>query len=116
DESGRIRGAAIVMSDETERRAHGAKLQEAERQLDHSQKLHAVGELAAGVAHDFNNILMVITASAEILRMDAEGSLQPLVTDILEACTKATRLTTQLLVFNRKDSFELTSLDLNEVT
>jgi two-component system, cell cycle sensor histidine kinase and response regulator CckA len=116
DESGRVRGAAIVLSDESERRAHGAKLQEAERQLVHSQKLHAVGELAAGVAHDFNNILMVITASAEILRMDAASDLQPLVDDVLEACDKAARLTTQLLVFNRKDSFELLPLDLNEVT
>ena len=116
DEAGRVRGAAIVLSDETERRSHGAKLREAERQLAHSQKLHAVGELAAGVAHDFNNILMVITASAEVLRMDASSSVQPLIADILEACIKATRLTTQLLVFNRKDSFELVPLDLNEVT
>ncbi len=88
-----------------------------EAELRHSQKMEAVGQLAAGVAHDFNNILTVIQGNAflmqEQLRLDPDsaGSLN----NISIATERAARLVRQLLAFSRKQVLKPEVLDLGRV-
>ncbi len=88
-----------------------------ENQLRHAQKMDAIGQLAGGVAHDFNNILTVISASVHMLQMDAqltpEG--QEHVDQIQAAAERASGLTRQLLTFSRKQVAQPRLLDLNQV-
>src|SRR5207248_3865129 len=75
-----------------------------EQQLRQSQKLEAVGRLAGGVAHDFNNVLTAIIGFCELLAGDpALGvSQQRDDSEIRKAADRATRLTQQLLAFSRR--------------
>jgi len=85
-----------------------------EEQLRQSQKLDAIGKLATGVAHDFNNILMIITTSAEFLLADPrEGAWRQDANEILKAANRAAQLTRQLLVFSRKEKIEPHVIDVN---
>jgi signal transduction histidine kinase len=82
-----------------------------------TQRMEAVGRLAAGVAHDFNNILTAIAGYAGLLAADlpADDPLQADVGEIRKATERATRLTRQLLAFGRRDAQEPRLLDLREV-
>jgi len=88
-----------------------------EEQLRHSQKIEAVGHLAAGVAHDFNNLLTPIIVYGDmLLRLCPEGSQQArMVTSMSSAAQKASDLTQKLLSFGRKQLLHIDLLDLNEV-
>jgi len=82
-----------------------------------SQKMEAIGRLAGGVAHDFNNRLTAITGYGEIcLRRLPEGDPQRRnIEEILKAAERAGTLTRQLLAFSRKQVLELKILDLGEL-
>ncbi|MCK5673978.1 MAG: PAS domain S-box protein [Spirochaetales bacterium] len=84
-------------------------------QLMHAQKLEAVGTLAGGIAHDFNNILSVILGYSEYLlsKLDKEDKIYPMMEDIREASNRGASLTGQLLAFSRKQTVQMTSLNLN---
>ena len=75
-----------------------------EGQLRQSQKLEAIGRLASGVAHDFNNILMSIIGSADLLLMDvpADSPLRGEITEIKLSVERGAGLTRQLLAFSRR--------------
>ncbi|CAN5554300.1 hypothetical protein BH09GEM1_BH09GEM1_10080 [soil metagenome] len=100
----------VVLRDVTERRA-------LEAQLIHSQKMEAVGRLAGGVAHDFNNILMVIRSCADFLResLPDEDERRTDVEEVLAATDRASALTRQLLTFSRKQVLLPRTQDLNRV-
>ena len=88
-----------------------------EAQLRQSQKMEAFGQLAAGVAHDFNNILTVIQGNVSLLQM---GQLSPADqasanAEIFRAAQRAANLTRQLLTFSRRQPMQPKDLDLNEV-
>jgi two-component system cell cycle sensor histidine kinase/response regulator CckA len=89
-----------------------------EEQLRQSQKMAAVGQLAGGVAHEFNNMLAVIRGNAELLLMD-EGQhtaeTRESLTRVVEASERAANLTRQLLTFSRKQVMQPQPLALNEV-
>jgi two-component system, cell cycle sensor histidine kinase and response regulator CckA len=87
-----------------------------ERQLRQAQKMDAIGQLAAGVAHDFNNILTIILCHAGLLehQPDASGTPSKSVKVILNASTRAASLIRQLLMFSRKQVTQFRHLDLNE--
>jgi len=89
-----------------------------ERQLRESQKMDAVGQLAGGLAHDFNNLMLAILANVEFATEDAgEGaSLLEYLTQITEAANRATALTKQLLAFSRRDAIRRAAIDINELT
>jgi PAS domain S-box-containing protein len=72
-------------------------------QLEHAQRLEAVGRLAGGVAHEFNNLLTVVGGSAELLLMDSRGGEAELAREIIDAKTRGAQLTRQLLAFARKE-------------
>lgn len=88
-----------------------------EEQLRHSQRLESVGQLAAGVAHDFNNMLTVIQGHSGMLQ--AQPGVPPAVRESAEAISfaaeRATSLTRQLLMFSRKNVMQPALLDLPEV-
>ncbi len=86
-----------------------------EAQFRHSQKLESIGQLAAGVAHDFNNILTVIIGYADSLieeRQSDDELLRPL-KQISDAAKRAATLTRQLLLFGRKQLIRPRMIDLN---
>ncbi|MBL7039804.1 MAG: PAS domain S-box protein, partial [Pirellulaceae bacterium] len=90
-----------------------------EEQLRHTQKMEAVGQLAAGVAHEFNNLLFGILGSAEIILATQEGELpehleRPL-RDIKKCGRRGATLTKQLLSFARKKKPEISQFDINQV-
>jgi signal transduction histidine kinase/CheY-like chemotaxis protein/HAMP domain-containing protein len=88
-----------------------------EAQLRQAQKMESVGQLAAGVAHDFNNMLTVIQGHSGMLL--AKTALPPGSLDsaqaIFYAAERAASLTRQLLVFSRKNVMQVQQLDLREV-
>ena len=88
-----------------------------EAQLRQSQKMESVGQLAAGVAHDFNNMLTIIQGHTSSLL--AKPTLPPEIVDSIQAvyfaAERAAGLTRQLLMFSRKNVMQLRSLDLQEV-
>ena len=90
--------------------------QSVEEQLRDSQKLEAVGRLAGGVAHDFNNILGIISGHAELLESSARGQAERARAEkIISATEKASSLTRQLLAFGRKQVMSLKLLDVSAV-
>jgi two-component system cell cycle sensor histidine kinase/response regulator CckA len=99
-----------VVQDITERK-------QLEEQLRLAQKMEAVGQLAGGVAHDFNNILTVIQGHIGLMLTDPDTpeSLRPSLGEVQEAARRAAGLTRQLLAFSRRQVLQVRALDLNEV-
>jgi len=109
DAAGEIVGASAIARDITAQRR-------AEDQLRQSQKMEAIGRLAGGVAHDFNNVLGIINACTEFLRdrIDPESQPSLYVENIKKAIERGAALTRQLLAFSRKQVVQPVILDLND--
>ncbi|MBI1175853.1 response regulator [bacterium] len=88
-----------------------------EEQLRQSQKMESIGQLAAGVAHDFNNVLTVIEGHAGLLLSETElpSSAVESLGQIAAAAGKAANLTRQLLTFSRRQVMQPKMIDLNVV-
>jgi PAS domain S-box-containing protein len=108
NEAGEITHYMAIKEDITERR-------NLEEQLRQSQKMEAVGQLAGGVAHDFNNIMQVIIGNAQLQSIfnSQHGLDRRYVEEIFQAVERGVSLTRSLLVFSRKQPLEMTSFDLN---
>jgi len=109
---------AMIVSffDITERKHSEAEREKLQSQLLQSQKLEAVGILAGGVAHDFNNMLGAIIGYAE-LALNAINTSHPLrrnLERILDTSQRSANLTRQLLAFARKQEIDPIVFDLNE--
>jgi two-component system, cell cycle sensor histidine kinase and response regulator CckA len=116
DESGRpIRkvGAAVDISERHEADDEHVKL---EQQLRQAQKLHAIGRLAGGVAHDFNNVLLAIRGYGELaLRAMGRGEdATQEVREMLVGAERAAALTRQLLAFSRRQVLRSDTIDLRD--
>jgi len=109
DAKGDVVGASAIARDITAQRR-------AESQLNTAQKMEAIGRLAGGVAHDFNNILGIIGACSEFLRDRIDPSAEPAqyVENIKQAIERGSSLTRQLLSFSRSTAVKPQLLDLNE--
>jgi signal transduction histidine kinase len=99
---------------EVETRAKNERL---EGQFIGAQKMEVVGQLASGVAHDFNNILGVIMGYSDMIisELGPDGPLREYTEEIRQASERAAGLTQQLLIFSRKQTVQPVVLDLNEV-
>ncbi len=117
DDRGSCQRTILVMQDITERKRALAERLKLEQQFHASQKLEAVGRLAGGVAHDFNNILTVIIGGCDFLKglLPANEPAYLEVVQILRAASRASSLTRQLLAFSRKQVLQPSLLDLNAV-
>ena len=87
-----------------------------EDQFRQAQKMESVGRLAGGVAHDYNNMLSVITGYAELTieSMEDDSPLRPNMEEILSAARRSTEITRQLLAFARRQTIRPRIIDLNE--
>jgi PAS domain S-box-containing protein len=103
-------GFAVVTRDVTEQR-------DLEERLRQSQKMEAIGQLAGGVAHDFNNTLTAIIGYADWLDADLapDDPHRPRVAEILKAAERAAGLTRQLLTFSRRQILQASVLNLSRV-
>lgn len=117
-EDGRYLGRVWYFRDITQRKLAEIARDQAEAQFRQSQKMEAIGSLAAGVAHDFNNLLSVIMSATDL----AMGQLRPgdaMMSELREvqnAAGCAAALTRQLLAFGRKQMMRPVPLDLNLVS
>ncbi len=110
-------GICVLSLDTTEIKRAEATLRRNEEQLRQAQKMEAVGLLAGGVAHDFNNILSVILSYSQLLLGDLKEG-EPMWNDVEQihrAGARAADLTRQLLSFSRHQVIESKVLDLNDV-
>ncbi len=107
DTSGTVIGASVIARDITDQKR-------AEDQLRQAQKMEAVGRLAGGVAHDFNNVLGIITACTELLRGRVDARTSEYIENIQTAAQRGASLTRQLLAFSRRQAIQPTIFDLNE--
>jgi PAS domain S-box-containing protein len=113
---GRFNGFIAMAEDITAQAQAEEKRVELETQLRQSQKMDAIGQLAGGVAHDFNNILTAIHTSAA-LQLDPTCSaleMREAAGQIVTATNRAAELTRQLLVFSRRQAMHRVPQDLNE--
>jgi signal transduction histidine kinase len=94
-----------------------AELLEAQRVLAETRRVEALGRVAGGVAHDFNNMLTVIQGNLEFIRRDnSDGrSVLSALDDIQDAIDRASRLTAQLLAFGRRSPVQPVVVDARQV-
>lgn len=106
-----------LVTDITERKQAEKEKEELSKQLAQANKLEAVGKLAGGVAHDFNNMLFVILGHTELalLKINPKDPLYKTFKDIQNAAVHSSNLTKQLLAFARKQTSVPVVVDLNLV-
>ena len=107
DADGNVVGASAIARNITSQKR-------TEEQLQQAQRMEAVGRLAGGVAHDFNNILGIIVACSELLRNRIDVDSLDYVENIRKAADRGAALTRQLLSFSRRQPVHPRLLDLNE--
>lgn len=110
DASGKVDGMVVTVEDTTEHL-------NLEAQLRQSQKMECVGQLAAGVAHDINNVLTVIQGHAGIMlnNVGQGGNMSKSLKQISAAAERAAKFIRQLLMFSRKQVFQTKVVDLDAV-
>ncbi len=117
DADGRAAGLVGIMLDITARTDAEQQRQQLERQLLQSQKMEALGTLAGGVAHDFNNILAAIIGYTQIVISDMppETTEHDYLKRVLEAGERAEQLVKQILTFSRRSDAEPTPMQINTI-
>jgi len=105
----------LTLSDITDRVRAEAERQRLQDEIQQAQKLESIGRLAGGVAHDFNNMLGVIVANADLgVLVAPPGKAMERFEEIKKAAVRSSELTRQLLAFARKQTTSPKVLDLNQ--
>jgi len=101
-------GILVLFTETTERRRHEAEAAVLAERLQQAQKLEAIGRLAGGVAHDFNNMLTVIEGFGEsaLSRLGPDHPAHAELREVLAAARRSAELTQQLLAFSRKQTLQ----------
>lgn len=109
---GRVEGGLLVRA-----MRYAIERQDMMERLRQAQKLEAIGRLAGGLAHDFNNYMTVVSGYSSLLldTLPPDSAIRPEIVEIQRAAQSATRLTRQLLTFSRKQLLQPRLLDLNQV-
>ncbi len=117
DTDGKVTGSIGIMVDVTERKRAEAEKRRMEQQLQLAGRLAAVGELAAGVAHELNNPLAAIQGFAQLVvtRDDLDGTLREDVETIYEQAQRASKITDNLLSFARRRKPSKSLISINDV-
>jgi PAS domain S-box-containing protein len=117
DDRGNIAGFLAVQRDMTERRRAQEEKAQIEAQLVLAQKMEAIGTLAGGVAHDFNNILTAIQGYTDLalMKVPEDDPLRHNLTEVRKASERAANLTRQLLLFSQRQAVVQKPVDLNRV-
>jgi PAS domain S-box-containing protein len=111
DAGDRMLGVVVVLTDVTKRR-------HLEAQLRQAQKMEALGQVAGGIAHDFRNVLTVMSTVAEGMRSrmpQDDAELRADLEELIQAADRGTAITRRLLAFSRLEPLDLTPLDLRHV-
>ncbi|HVZ32084.1 MAG TPA: ATP-binding protein, partial [Polyangiaceae bacterium] len=106
------RDSLVVLRDLTARKLSEDRTRNLERQLQHAQKLEALGKLAGGVAHDFNNLLMAVGGYAEVLARHQDSRVREIADGLFGLRQRAAGLTGHLLAFARKGMTQPRRMDL----
>ncbi|MFH1852389.1 MAG: ATP-binding protein [Candidatus Neomarinimicrobiota bacterium] len=117
-QNGNFDGSIFVFRDITSRIENEKSQKLLGEQLRHSQKMEAIGLLAGGIAHEFNNIIASISSYAQvaITQISPDAPTLPYYQTILRKLDHATVLTRKLLTMNRKQDLNFMAVDLNQVT
>jgi signal transduction histidine kinase len=117
DDQKQLRQIVVTFLDITERKRAEAEREKLQSQLTQSQKMDSIGQLAGGVAHDFNNILAATMMQLSCLQRNPklDRETQESLQELMEQSKRAANLTRQLLMFSRRSVLEIKTLDLNEV-
>lgn len=110
EKTGKVIAALGIMQDISDRK-------KIEQQLRQAQKMEAVGRLAGGVAHDFNNMLTVIRGYSELLlsRFDKNDPIHKKIKQIDRSAEKTEKLTRQLLAFSRQQIMQTEVVNINKI-
>jgi PAS domain S-box-containing protein len=106
--SGEVRGKIAIVADITDQ-------MRLEQQLNHSLKMEAMGRLAGGVAHDFNNVITVVSGYGHMIldSVQNDPDLREAAEEVLKAASRAAALANQLLTFSRHQAIQPTVLEIN---
>ena len=106
--AGEVRGKIAIVADITEQ-------MRLEQQLTHSQKMEAIGRLAGGVAHDFNNVITVVSGYGHMILdgVQNDPDLREAAEEVLKAASRAAALANQLLTFSRHQVIQPAVIELN---
>ncbi len=117
DKDGNIEKIIHISTDITDSKKAAAEKAEIEMKLIHAQKMEAIGQLAAGVAHDFNNILTAIIAYSHFLKLKMKDNVNliPYVDNILHSSEKAANLVRNLLTLGKKQALSLRIVNINNI-
>jgi PAS domain S-box-containing protein len=115
DAKAEVIGLFGIIQDITERKLAEKEKQDLQRELQRAQKMDALGKLTGGIAHDYNNMLGVITGYAELLKgaLDKQPRLAKYAHQIQYAGERSAKLTKKLLAFSQTKTPEANSLNLN---
>jgi len=111
-----INGIAQMLETAIERKQTEERRAVLEEKLRQSEKMEVLGQLAGGVAHDFNNQLSAIMGFAEMLRPNlADDELHEFAENIITSCKRSRDLTMQMLAFARKGKYQIDTVNVHEI-
>jgi len=114
---GKLQGIVAMYSDLTERKLAEEEKKTLEAHLQYAQKMEAIGTLAGGIAHNFNNLLMGIQGNTSLMLLETNPSdtNYPRLKNIEKAVENGSKLTSQLLGYAREGRYEVNLLNVNQI-